>query len=495
MKRKAPPALEEVVEKHNDLLRMHEEHMDMLEHRRDYELADAKAQVAQFELVLQDKAKLTDAMANLVFKNHSVLRNARMKERARRKYSRDDDNEDYVADETAYLHIQQIAKEHTNYLRRLKGKSASKLSADERIAIEQFIREKTKWIEEVASDAEYIGYVFAAQPIVDEYICESARHQKYLEEESADVRARSIAEASRGPRRITQGNEPLQIDGPGALVVANAVAEPEPVTRGGNIGSYIIQSDAFTRVQELTSQYYELVGLPDPTPAPPPSPRSLDFCKTCHVETIINETEAIRVCPQCGVVERYQDTSMRSVPYGETINAPRSKGSYEKRSYYETWKKMVSGDLNGEIPEEDWLEIFQECMSRRLKFVTREIVRKILRTLKKTHYYKYAPAITNELNNIPLIKFSAEEEATLDAMFEDAVRLFDECPRSIKQRNNFISYSYFFYQACTMAGFLEYRESFPLLCGKDNRKRHDRIWEWMCANKTGEPKWVFYPTA
>jgi len=159
---------------------------------------------------------------------------------------------------------------------------------------------------------------------------------------------------------------------------------------------------------------------------------------------------------------------------------------------------MVSGQMNREIPDEDWNKIYAECINRRLHVVTREIVRKILCALKMTHYYKFAHIITNELNDVPLIHFSPDEEHTLDCMFEEAVEMCQQCPKEIKQRDNFISYPYFFHQACKIAGFHHYLPAFPLLTGRDNLKRHDAIWEWICRNKDtliGGPKWKFYPTA
>jgi len=473
-----------------DILKLHEEKMDEFAHRLEVEVPETKTQLEQLSLVLRDEARLTDALANAVFKNHVMLRNASAKEKARKKHERGNDvvDKEHLVDDTeAYARIQDEAKEHKNYLRRLKGKTASKLTADERRSIERYIDERRAWIAEVESGEEYLAYVFEAQPVIDAYERETVRLQHYLLEENDELEQRALADAVKRQRVLLLPAPPA----PAALVV-----HTPPQRAATTLDGCVVQSDSFSTIREIQAQYCQVAGVPDPTGilAARRQITNAGFCTTCHIEMLVDTKEATTTCPQCAVVTRHIDLSLRSVPFGEPINAPKSKGTYEKTTYKDKWMKMVSGELNNEIADEDWTTIFLECTRRRWTVVTRLMIRKLLKSLNMTHYYDNVPAITNELNDVPLIKFTDEEKATIDTMFDEAVALFDACPVEIKQRRNFISYSYFFYQACTMAGYHEYCQAFPLLCGKENLKRHDRIWKWMCEHKQGEPAWVFYPT-
>lgn len=506
-----------------DIVALHESKIEELEHILHVEVPHAREQVAKLKLVLKNKDHLTDALANAVFKNHDIVRNANLKKRSVKRREKGDEKgaEEHSVDDEAYQRIQDDAQEHKNYLRRLKGKTAAKLTKDEVYMIKSFIEQRERWIARHENGYDLIDYVFKAQPLLDEYTKECERVQSYLHNANDEHDKLAIDEA-RKRQRITSSTY-TSVDSTSNNIVATITPPPPPPVshiqpstaitalatipvdlskrRSGtvpSINSYLAQTDAFSRTRELQSEYLQLIGEEDVTGLRWEQLAAADhnslYCDTCHVERIIDHSEACIVCPSCAKSERYNENSLRTVPFADPVSAPRSKGTYEKKTYYERWKKMVTGQLNNEIPDEDWQQIYLECVNRRYNFITRAMLRKLLRTLGMTRHYELVPMITNELNGVPLIQWSRDEEKTLDAMFDEAVDLFDRCPVEIKRRSNFISYAYFFYQACTMAGYLEYRESFPLLTGIDNKKRHDRIWQWMCENKTGEPKWVFYPT-
>lgn len=491
-----------------DILQKHFEHMEELERRREEELPATKYLIEQFEKVLRDETVLTDRMANAVFKNHRVLRNARLKERARRKYRTGDktlDPDHLIEDNERYDAIQNEKKEHNNYLRRLKGKSGSKLSLEEQLSIRDWIREKQKWVAEVESDQEYIQYVFAAQPIINEYESELVRTQEYMKEDSSHAEAVAIEAAKK--RRCLQAPapEPLAIESSGTTTTITRTQESASVngalvkkhvpTSSGTIDSYIIQSDVFTRMDELQRQYCDLIGIEPPHTNP--RARNVvqwDICDTCNIEMIAMEKEGAQSCPQCANSVMMVDMTFRAVPFSHPINAPKSRGSYEKLSYMEKWMRMVSGEMNSEIPDEDWGTIYQEAINRRWSVVDRPMVRKLLKDLGFVKYYDLTHMITNELNGVPLVKFTNEEKKTLIAMFHEANELFDKCPYEVKRRSSFISYPYFFYQACKLAGYEQCLDAFPLLSGTAHKKHHDQIWKWICENKTTEPKWTFHPT-
>lgn len=530
--------------------RLHEERLAFFERRKDVELPAAKQEVDQLRAVLGGGAGLTDKLANAVFKDVQLLRNAKAKEKEAKKAAQQKQSAAPSATKEAPLSaeavetLQERAKEHRNWLRRFKGKTGDRLTLDERLAIEGHIAKRQRWIDEVESDAEYMEYVFAAQPIIDRIQAEERRLQTYLEDEAAELEERASRERAKRPKLsqptpTTETLPPPEPPDASALVPASSLSSPtnkvannkvsnevsndvsnkvstevsnevsnkvsnDEVSNnnkdGKNVRSAVIYSDAFTDLRHMQSEYFQLIGKDDPTGLQAEALLVKDYgrCKECNVDMIVNIVEAIQSCPQCAKVAPWQDRSLRVVPFGDPVSAPRSKGKYDKRTYYEFWKKMVTGELHREIPDEDWQAIYEECVSRRLNEVTRPLVRKILRQLRMTHHYKYCHMITNELNDVPLIRWDPEEERTLDALFEESRVLFEMCPKEItRNRSSFMSYGYFFYQACNMAGYEEYLPSFSLLEGTDNLKQHDKIWKWMCDNKEeklGPPAWTFFPT-
>ena len=475
-----------------DIQTMHEERMEMYHNRTTKVLPEMKLQLKAFQGVLADDGTtMTDAMANAVFKDHGLLKNARFQEKARRKRANGEDKklladstETLAPDDESYDSIQQKAKNHTNRLRRLKGKSGSRLDADEIDDIKHHMNKLRRDIVEYENNSDYIEYVFKALPIIQECEVENTRISAYLDDENEEMHDRAIEQVT---KRIDTGNSPKAIE-------AGLGVIPARRTAAGGLLECVAQSDIYARTGELQRDYYDVIGECDPTGGKRYNSEYSDFCKVCHLEMIVNTAEATRTCPGCGISLRFTDNSLRAVPFGDPINAPRSKGTYEKRTYYEKWKKQVSGELRSSIPDEDWSVIYKECVSLRLRVVSREIIRKMLQRLDMSQYYDLVPVITNELNDVPLIKFSKSEEAALDAMFDEALALFHMCPYEIKQRQNYISYSYHFFQCCQMLGYNEYLPAFGLLEGPDNLRHHDRIWEWMCENKKTEPKWVFIPT-
>ncbi len=468
-----------------DILHRHEEMMDHYENVRTVQVVEMNNQLDVFEQVLQDKAKLTDAMANAVFKNHEMLHNVRQKEKLRRKIANGEFTKEQLSklegvDDKSFANLEQQATEHTNWLRRLKNKSGKQLNVDERAAIVEYIRRKKKWLRSV--DDEFADYLFNTHQIVEEFTEEQRRVERYMTEQNAEMHQHAIRDAKR--QCITAGPTPKN-----AVAVINNSDGDDDVGEGNGIMSWVPQSDVYVHLQDLQNAYLEAIGE-----APTHAVQRSDYgmCKDCNVELVINTTESTQVCPKCGVSVRCVDNSLKAVPFGDPISMPKAKASYERASYFAKWKKQVSGELNSRISDDDWATIFKECADRHWDVVDKQMIRKLLKRLGMSDYYELAPVITHEFNNVPLIKFSDEENANLDRMFNEAMELFDACPYSVKQRTNFISYSYFFFKCCEMLGYDHYKDAFALLVGHENKVHHDRIWKWMCTASDG--RWTFIPT-
>lgn len=527
-RRRTKPAAATVVDPASSVVNiaaLHDARMDALLRQRDVELPEMRALLVRFENVLRGSDELSDAMANLVFKDHELLRNYRAKEKFRRKRANGEissasnkkvDVDDTLASEhnvpdDAYARIEAAAKEHLNRLRRLKGKSGARLTIAERFAILDFILVKRQWCDDVESGRELLEYVFETRDLMDEYACEMKKVDEYIDDEQRELNRREdqpiefLSSSSKTPLDCLLIEQPPADDNNNNDSDEDNSSDedededdeerPPPATAA--LDSIIIESDVYRSLTELQTRYFALANIRrnDSTHAKL-NVRAFDvpYCVDCHVELVVETSSATQTCPRCGVSQRYQDMSLQNVPYGEPFNVVKPRSSYEKRTYYEKWIKSVSGALNGQIPEDVWARLYRECVSRKWATVTKQMIRLLLKQLRLSEYYIYASTITNEFNGIPLILFSAEEKAALDNVFEEALVLFDRCPQHIKRRSNFISYSYFFFQACSMLGYTEYAPVFKLLSGHDYLKRHDRIWRWMCDNKTTEPRWTFFPS-
>jgi len=189
-----------------DIVSMHAERVAEHEHILNVLIPQEKDMIEKFRAVLRDETKLTDAMANAVFKKYSIIRNANLKKKSIKKRDRGDEKgaEEHAVSDEAYEKIQAEALEHKHYLRRLKGKSASKLSADEKYHIEQYIIEREQWIKMHENGGEFSRYIFKAQRIIDEYEKEQRRIQKYLEDANVESQRRAITETQQR-QRISAG--------------------------------------------------------------------------------------------------------------------------------------------------------------------------------------------------------------------------------------------------------------------------------------------------
>ena len=474
-----------------DLVKLHQARLAQYEDELYSEIPQAIDTVKSFKAVLKDECKLTDAMANMVFKDYSILRNASLHRKKRNKSKKTGDESELIDDES-YKRIQDAAKEHSNRLRRLKGKSRKNLTQDEILQIERFIAEKETWIREKEQSSDYLEYVFKAQPIVDEFVAEKARVEEYLTQENEELDYQDYLEQVHR-KRLKTGDALLKLEHPSSSTSESTSAPIVARRNPTSISEVAPDSDIYSVLNELRDQYLELIGERVEQIQAPLSLED-EVCGDCHEPLIQDSVRAEQACPKCGIVKKWTENSLRVIPFTDTINAPKNKGGYVKRTYYEKWKKMVSGELNGSIPDDVWERVYQECINRKWSVVTKEMIKKLLSQMKLPEYYSFIPIITSELNGVPLIKFSKEEEAALDEMFDEAILLFQQCPQHIKRRENYLSYGYHFYQCCRMLGYESYLDAFKLLCGTKYLKSHDKVWKWMCEHKTGEPKWIFLPT-
>jgi len=177
-----------------DLLQLHSDRMDAFIAQRDVELPAMREQIANFRRVLAGEMGLTDAMANAVFKDHALLSNFRLKEKYRRKRANGEHDSKSLANSAEhnitnenFTRLEKAHKEHTNYLRRLKGKCGERLSHEEHWRIGEYINEKTAWADDVESAREFLEYLFETAPIIRKYEREMVKVNEYMAEEQEEM--------------------------------------------------------------------------------------------------------------------------------------------------------------------------------------------------------------------------------------------------------------------------------------------------------------------
>ena len=492
MKRSSPASTVQYVSKR------HAEKIAFYEDQRDVKLPQTRDRLAKFEAVLENRGELTDAMVNAVFKKSALLKNARRP------------TEEFMKEtKTTPEVLKERAREHQNYLRRLKGKNASKLTDSEQAAIRDHVAKLHQWCDSVESGVDYMDYMQRTAKLVEMYAEENAKVQLELEQENRERAADSQEKKQRGRKRkpAPKHNDILNIMKTGQLKreqqqlvalkeqtreVSTYVSRP-PRAAQVSIDEYVGSSNRYMRLRELQADYYAAIDEPDPSGSIAVNTDPLT-CKDCGVQRCVDLRQAQATCPQCGVAEYYQEQTLSSVPFGDPINLRRTGKSYEPRNHYMKWKRQVTGELKSDLPEELYERVYEEFNRRRWGVVTLQKTRKVLNMLGYQNYYDNAQQITYQFNEVPLANFSPEENRILDSAFETAYALFGACPMEIKRRSNFLSYAYFYYQICYMNQWDHYLKCFPLLDGEDHLRRHDRTWKWMCEHKTSSPRWTFYPT-
>ncbi len=474
--------------RHFNIQSDYNQRLDLILEKKEKRLPKMRQQVALARRVLENTDVLTDSLVNAVFKQKMMLKNYRKPP--------GDWSEEQVEN------IKVVGKKHSNYLRRLKGKDASKLTRDEVCKIREFIDRNERWCEDVESNRELTEFLGVVAPILSEYEEEERRLQKVRKTET-DERIRREAElAAKRKERRRVIHTPVSAKGNAMLQLMGVTKELErEVPTGASVldpgtdmsmDSIVGQSATDARLLEIQSRYLVAVGE-----------RQESFtlvdqgllCPTCGVARVVDLPHAEAICPKCACTAPYDAWGRNSIPFSEKRDIVRTGGNYERLSHFLEWLRNVSGQTT--VAESVYEQVYRECQRLGIRSLVDQKTRRLLRRLGLTNEYDNVVTITRAFNGVPPARFSDDQRATLITDFTDAQEPFDRCPDHIKQRKNFLSYSYFLHQMCRMRDWDQYLSCFPLLQGKQNLRRHDLIWKWMINYKKEHgigDIWTFYPT-
>jgi hypothetical protein len=224
-------------------------------------------------------------------------------------------------------------------------------------------------------------------------------------------------------------------------------------------------------------------------------------CRVCKRGLLVfYRLDAVDICQQCGatlgagVVDDVLPPrkSHKGVPSG--VSVQKKRPGYQRITFLRDWLRKVQAKSRKEVPAEVSDAVFREARRLRYHTLDTRTVHKLLKRLHLSEYYECDVQLAVHFNNVPAVTFSEDEIQTFESMFLEAEPLFNACPMRIKNRTNFLSYSFFLYKVCEMLGWTDYLPLFRLLRGPANLTNHNHTWEWMCKHKTTEPLWPYIET-
>lgn len=222
---------------------------------------------------------------------------------------------------------------------------------------------------------------------------------------------------------------------------------------------------------------------------------SVNVCPTCP-NTLMQKipSESIMVCPKCGVLSRYLDSSAQST--GIQDERSFSAFSYSRDGHFDSWLRNLQGKESTTIPDEVIQKVCEELYKKRIPVedVTPKRVRECLKVLKYSKYYENSVLICSTLTGKQPPRFSCEMEKNLQLMFRKIQGPFETAVLAVDPtRKNFLSYAFCAYKLVQLIE--DNKESvwtkrLPRLKGRDKVYRSDRIWAHICA----QLNWKFYPS-
>ena len=215
---------------------------------------------------------------------------------------------------------------------------------------------------------------------------------------------------------------------------------------------------------------------------------TFDVCKRCNVAMQYNTALQQLVCPVpgCGYWKRFADMTSSALAFGEDLEF--NKFSYHPITHLEDTIRFAEAGGAYIVPAAHLELVMKALRKRKIKpeDVTIRDVREIVKTIK----------VIKAENTMQIhSRLTGRTPWRLCAYAKDQIRImfFTQEPyfrKYCEDRVNNLSYTYTVYKFCELLGYWEMLDSVPLLRGKGNRERHDRIQSRI----DDELDWEFIPT-
>lgn len=212
-------------------------------------------------------------------------------------------------------------------------------------------------------------------------------------------------------------------------------------------------------------------------------------CQSCdiHMHKLIDAS--VMVCPRCGIVSKYLDSSSKGLGYNDDLEFV--SVSYKRQNHFQEWLNAFQGREATPIPQEiieSIMTVLYESGVRKKEDITRDMIRQILKRKKLKRYKKHVTSIMSAITGKKPERLTPKEEEMFKIMFNSIQRPFDK--HRPKNRKNFLSYSYVLFKFCELLGKDSFLKFFSLLKGRDKLYKQDRIWQNICSDL----EWEFIPS-
>jgi len=205
------------------------------------------------------------------------------------------------------------------------------------------------------------------------------------------------------------------------------------------------------------------------------------LCDFCNIDMIINYTEAICICENCGSCKDY---SSYNIPQWSDDVEVIQPYLYRRSNHFADHLKRFQAKESKTIPDSLIQSILLELKKRKItdsSSLKPKLLKEILRKIGHSSYYDNINNIICMLSGKKPPKFSKELEDKLIIMFNMIQEPFEKHKDIAGKRSNFPSYPYIIHKMLQILGMkeqyvLEFLPWFPLLKSRDKLYTLDKIW-------------------